>query len=383
MKSINDKISIEVKDILYKGKYSYIFILFGNFTEEEISLSETDFYAIDKDTICVRGERPEDDEIENKGNFYYSGYYHVQPKSKSRYLVCFRSQKDSICTLLYNCSYISKLNVSICEDNLLSNLDEKISDLLKEIDHLKNEIIEKDNRIQELEEKLPKEQTTNQSTGLYTRQRDIPIKYEIKEDDDYVYVFSLEEDDLISFNREFDKSKSNYNWVNEGEPLIKVRLDFPSTCLRPETRILSPTSGIFEYNKNKSIAFKEEVCRIRKYEKERKNDIIEAFEREEIKQNIYKRERKKMIERETLDELITEGKIFNVYTKKDGNRTAIPMDIASAVWNRDGGRCCICGSNEKLEFDHIIPISKGGATTFRNLQLLCEKCNREKSNKIG
>ena len=73
-----------------------------------------------------------------------------------------------------------------------------------------------------------------------------------------------------------------------------------------------------------------------------------------------------------MDELIEEGKVFNAYTKKDGNRTTIPMDIANAVWNRDGGKCCICGSRDNLEFDHIIPISKGGATTFRNLQILCK-----------
>ncbi|MEI8270115.1 MAG: HNH endonuclease [bacterium] len=53
------------------------------------------------------------------------------------------------------------------------------------------------------------------------------------------------------------------------------------------------------------------------------------------------------------------------------------------VWNRDGGRCVNCGSQENLEFDHIIPFSKGGATTYRNMQLLCKKCNIDKSNKLG
>ncbi|MDR0229584.1 MAG: HNH endonuclease [Flavobacteriaceae bacterium] len=45
--------------------------------------------------------------------------------------------------------------------------------------------------------------------------------------------------------------------------------------------------------------------------------------------------------------------------------------------------CVQCGSNYKLEFDHIIPFSEGGANTYRNIQLLCENCNRTKSNKIG
>ena len=61
----------------------------------------------------------------------------------------------------------------------------------------------------------------------------------------------------------------------------------------------------------------------------------------------------------------------------------ISQDVKDKVWNRDGGKCVECSSNENLEFDHIIPHSKGGANTYRNIQLLCEPCNRSKSDKIG
>lgn len=61
----------------------------------------------------------------------------------------------------------------------------------------------------------------------------------------------------------------------------------------------------------------------------------------------------------------------------------ISKAVKDRVWNRDGGKCVQCGSNENLEFDHIIPFSKGGANTYRNIQLLCEPCNRGKSDKIG
>ena len=64
-------------------------------------------------------------------------------------------------------------------------------------------------------------------------------------------------------------------------------------------------------------------------------------------------------------------------------RPSIPRDIRNQVWRRDGGKCVDCGCNKNLEFDHIIPASKGGANTYRNIQLLCQKCNRKKSNKIG
>ncbi len=61
----------------------------------------------------------------------------------------------------------------------------------------------------------------------------------------------------------------------------------------------------------------------------------------------------------------------------------ISQQVKDLVWNRENGRCRECQSNERLEFDHIIPFSKGGSNTYRNIQLLCEPCNRTKSGKIG
>jgi hypothetical protein len=65
-----------------------------------------------------------------------------------------------------------------------------------------------------------------------------------------------------------------------------------------------------------------------------------------------------------------------------GGRDAIPDDVKTYVWRRDSGKCVKCRSQEKLEFDHIIPVSKGGSNTARNIQLLCEKCNRSKRDSI-
>jgi|GEM_PF-4543130 len=63
-------------------------------------------------------------------------------------------------------------------------------------------------------------------------------------------------------------------------------------------------------------------------------------------------------------------------------REPIPEEVRIAVWHRDGGKCVRCGSKEKLEYDHIIPVSKGGSNTLRNIELLCEACNRSKSGNI-
>ncbi len=64
-------------------------------------------------------------------------------------------------------------------------------------------------------------------------------------------------------------------------------------------------------------------------------------------------------------------------------RQPIPDPVKVNVWQRDRGRCVKCSSQKSLEFDHIIPLSKGGGNTTRNIQLLCEKCNREKAGNLA
>lgn len=66
-------------------------------------------------------------------------------------------------------------------------------------------------------------------------------------------------------------------------------------------------------------------------------------------------------------------------------RAKITDDLRYNVLKRDGFRCRICGATVddgvKLEVDHIIPVSKGGKSTYENLQTLCERCNRGKRDK--
>lgn len=69
-------------------------------------------------------------------------------------------------------------------------------------------------------------------------------------------------------------------------------------------------------------------------------------------------------------------------------RTLMTKKLREHIKERDNYTCCNCGNsthaepNLLLEIDHIIPVSKGGRTEESNLQTLCWKCNRAKSNKI-
>lgn len=64
-------------------------------------------------------------------------------------------------------------------------------------------------------------------------------------------------------------------------------------------------------------------------------------------------------------------------------RARVSNKMRFAVYKRDNYRCRKCGrKTNDLEIDHIIPIAKGGKTTFDNLQTLCKRCNEIKSDII-
>lgn len=92
---------------------------------------------------------------------------------------------------------------------------------------------------------------------------------------------------------------------------------------------------------------------------------------------------------ETIAELIKalESKLTaSAFVKEQ--RSLMTKKLREFIKTRDNFTCCNCGNsiniepNLLLEIDHIIPVAKGGRTVEDNLQTLCWKCNRAKSDKI-
>jgi 5-methylcytosine-specific restriction endonuclease McrA len=52
------------------------------------------------------------------------------------------------------------------------------------------------------------------------------------------------------------------------------------------------------------------------------------------------------------------------------------------VFLRDGFACQYCGSPEELTFDHVVPRSKGGRTTWENIVAACSPCNLKKGGRL-
>lgn len=103
----------------------------------------------------------------------------------------------------------------------------------------------------------------------------------------------------------------------------------------------------------------------------------EDYEEEEVRALVLKRVKRKKRE---VQRAIAELDMPELSAR--ARRESIPDKIKIFVWQRDTGMCVQCGSQEELEYDHIIPLSMGGSNTARNLQLLCAKCNKTKGGNL-
>jgi len=63
-------------------------------------------------------------------------------------------------------------------------------------------------------------------------------------------------------------------------------------------------------------------------------------------------------------------------------RNQVPFNKRNVIV-RDEFKCAYCGIKHKsLTVDHVIPVSKGGKSTFENCVAACSKCNTKKGNKL-
>lgn len=71
-----------------------------------------------------------------------------------------------------------------------------------------------------------------------------------------------------------------------------------------------------------------------------------------------------------------------------GQRALMTSALRNQIKTRDNHTCRLCSVSVAaephllLEVDHILPVSRGGLSTPENLQTLCWRCNRTKSNKM-
>jgi 5-methylcytosine-specific restriction endonuclease McrA len=102
----------------------------------------------------------------------------------------------------------------------------------------------------------------------------------------------------------------------------------------------------------------------------------EGLSADDVKALIHQRERRAQ------QKLNTARSLMRAEQAGRPTRVGISSDLRRAVFERDGGRCVQCESTFNLQYDHILPVARGGATTLENLQLLCADCNLDKSDDL-
>lgn len=107
--------------------------------------------------------------------------------------------------------------------------------------------------------------------------------------------------------------------------------------------------------------------------------------------NTYKESKTEVFEPKEISDLLRlinqkDGYFYRVKDIWDAlcrvERGKVSNRMRFAIFRRDGERCKRCGSRRNLEIDHVVPISKGGKSTYDNLQTLCHSCNVEKGTDI-
>ncbi len=76
-------------------------------------------------------------------------------------------------------------------------------------------------------------------------------------------------------------------------------------------------------------------------------------------------------------------------TRRSSNPRHIPAHVKRAVWRRDGGRCTYaslegrrCTERDRLEYDHVEPVARGGGATIENVRLRCRAHNQYGAERV-
>lgn len=89
------------------------------------------------------------------------------------------------------------------------------------------------------------------------------------------------------------------------------------------------------------------------------------------------------------DEQVLTAGLELLIEKQEKRRAAVPPKVKREVLKRDGGKCTwpladggTCGSEVRLQIDHVVPRGKGGPSTTDNCRILCQVHNLEAARQV-
>lgn len=200
--------------------------------------------------------------------------------------------------------------------------------------------------------------------------------YHIDCNENFNEIFRKQRKEYLLFKEDFD---NKFRYENLDKNLDKYDYEFEIDRIDNE----------FELEKIRLLEFRLQELKL--WKGHGLDDITEkqrAKEQDEIELALYQCEeeaefkKQEEIEQKNLLQKIRAKKNIEEEREEDISTRYISKSVRREVWRRDRGRCVECGSRVNLEYDHIIPFSKDGSNTVRNIQLLCQDCNRKKYKNI-
>jgi 5-methylcytosine-specific restriction endonuclease McrA len=101
--------------------------------------------------------------------------------------------------------------------------------------------------------------------------------------------------------------------------------------------------------------------------------------RERNRERFLQQQRSYNQRRQTPPEATAEYQRRRRAAKKSSMIGRITPDLLAAKCAYWGNRCWSCGSTDRVELDHVKPLSKGGAHCLANIRPVCRSCNAMKN----
>lgn len=219
--------------------------------------------------------------------------------------------------------------------------------------------------------------------------KDIPNMDLVHSYDNYNMYDDISCEDYLTYNLVYTQkkvSKALKDTLDNKNLFDKYKQEIKETCtvgkydtdelLKNKKRLLKYENNLFiKKIKTPAISFDINVkLRLTNINGVYQCSKQQTFEPKEIKDIIFKLNQKR-------GSFYLDNDIWQSICRVERGKVTNKMRFA--IYERDHYRCRNCGrKTNDLEIDHIIPIAKGGKTTFENLQTLCHRCNVRKGSSM-
>jgi 5-methylcytosine-specific restriction endonuclease McrA len=86
------------------------------------------------------------------------------------------------------------------------------------------------------------------------------------------------------------------------------------------------------------------------------------------------------LEIRTVDRVFPYPAVIRLYEYKNIPYKGVMLN-RNNLFKRDKHTCQYCGADKRLTLDHVVPRSKGGKSSWKNLVTACHRCNTLKGDK--